>query len=100
MEKKGKQEPETEALIIRHGLILVVFPAGVPRHHKEDDGSISSFFFIVSVGGWLPCFEQDEKQEQVSSSNTGGGLEGTLVNYLPSKREYHETSPSTDFMLT
>jgi hypothetical protein len=31
--------------------------------------------------------------------NTGGGLEGILVNYLTSDKEHHWTSPSTGFPL-
>jgi hypothetical protein len=41
----------------------------------------------------------DEAQEQVATSNTGGGLEGMLLNYPNSDKGHFETSPSTGFQL-
>jgi hypothetical protein len=96
---KKRQKTATEALVIRYGLILVVSPTEVPHHHKEGDWSTPPSLYIVSVWGWLLCYEHGEAQEQVAASNTGGGLEVMLVNHRTSDKGHHETSPSTGFPL-
>jgi hypothetical protein len=44
-----RQKTETEALINRYGLNLVVSPTGVPHHHKVGDSSTPSFLYNVFV---------------------------------------------------
>jgi hypothetical protein len=86
---RKRQKTETEALINRYGLILLVPPTGVPYHHKEGDLSIFSFFtsYMHAAGFSAMNTKKSKNRSRLQTLEE----DFWLVNHPTSEKGHHET---------